>query len=143
MPAPKGHKAYPGSETGGRPTIYTKEKIEEYADELEIWIKDINNYWLKDFCLERGISGTYLAIWAKKNEKFNRIFKVAYEYQESKIFKGAMKGTYNHTMSKMALTNFHQWAEKTETKISGDSENPLSFLLNVADGKSKDLVNDE
>ena len=32
--------------------------------------------------------------------------------------------------------------EKSEQKISGDAANPLAFLMQQVDGKSKDLIHD-
>jgi hypothetical protein len=44
---------------------------------------------------------------------------------------------------KLVLSNAHGWSDKQETKVSGDKENPLAFLLDMADGKSKELCEDE
>ncbi|WP_068469954.1 terminase small subunit [Candidatus Protochlamydia phocaeensis] len=143
MPAPKNHPPYPGCETGGRPRRYSKEDIERFADELIIWMKKESNFWLKDFCLERDIDPDFMAEWAKENKKFNGAYKLAKGIQESRIFKGAMMETFNTGMSKFALMNCHGWADKQESKISGDASNPLAFVLNSIDGQSKDLVDGE
>lgn len=140
MAAPKGHKPYPGCETGGRPRKYSTEDIERFADELIAWIKVESHFWIKDFALERMIDPKYLSEWAKENEKFREAWSLAKAYQESRIFKGAMIENFNTGMSKFALVNNHGWADKTEAKISGDAVNPLAFLLQKADGQSKDLV---
>lgn len=142
MPAPLGHPPYPGCETGGRPRKYSTDDIERFAKDLILWAKNESNFWLKDFCLEREIDPDFMAEWAKENEKFSGAYKLAKAYQESRIFKGAMLETYNTAMSKFALVNNHGWADKQETRLSGDAANPLSFLLQSADGLSKDLVND-
>lgn len=142
MPAPQGHPPYPGCETGGRPRKYSTTDIERYANDLLLWIKDDSNFWLKDFCLEREIDPDFMAEWAKENEKFSGAYKLAKAYQESRIFKGAMLEAYNITMSKFALINNHGWADKQETRLSGDAANPLAFLLQKADGETKDLVDD-
>jgi hypothetical protein len=143
MPAPLNHPPYPGCETGGRPRKYSTEDIERFADELLIWIKNEANFWLKDFCLEKGIDPNYMHEWAKENDKFRCAYKLSKAFQESRIFKGAMLDTFNTGMSKFALVNNHGWADKTETKVSGDAANPLAFLMQKADGESKDLVNEE
>ena len=142
MPAPKGHKAYPGCETGGRPRKYSTEDIERFANELLVWIKCESHFWIKDFCLEKMIDPKYMSEWAKENEKFKDAYDLSKSFQESRIFKGAMIENFNTGMSKFALVNNHSWADKTEAKISGDAVNPLAFLLQKADGQSKDLVNE-
>jgi DNA-packaging protein gp3 len=143
MPAPLGHPPYPGCETGGRPRKYTTEYIENLADVLIEWLQDENNYWFKDFCIERKIDPDFMTIWAKENEKFAGAYKLAKSIQESRIFKGAMIDSFNASLSKFALMNCHGWTDKQETKVSGDSSNPLSFVLSQIDGKTKDLVSDE
>jgi len=143
MPAPKGHPNYDVEGKAGRPKKYTPEVIERFADELLIWIKNEGNFWVKDFCLERGIDPDYMSEWARENERFAGAYKTAKAFQESRIFKGSMLSAFNPTMSKFALINNHGWADKTETKVSGDAVNPLTFLLQKADGESKDLVNEE
>lgn len=83
-----------------------------------------------------------MSIWAKENEKFCDIYKIAKAFQESKILKGAMCESFNSGMSKFALINCHGWVDKTESKISGDQNSPLAFILNSVSNTSKDLVND-
>lgn len=143
MPAPQGHNPYPGCETGGRPRRYSKEDIEQFADEFMIWMKNDSHFWFKDFCLEKGIDPDYMSEWAKENEKFNEAYRLAKALQESRIFKGSMLGELNCSMSKFSLMNNHGWAEKQESKVSGDAGNPLAFLLQKADGASKELVNEQ
>lgn len=141
MPAPLNHAPYPGCETGGRPRKYTAEQIDKFADELLIWIKNEGNFWLKDFCLEKEIDPRLMTEWADKSQKFSEAYALAKAYQESRIFKGSMLDTFNSTMSKFALINNHGWADKTETKISGDAINPLACILQEVDGTTKRLVN--
>lgn len=144
MPAPKNHSPYPGCETGGRPRRYSTEDIEKYADELIEWMKIESRFWFKDFCLEKDIDPDLMSEWARENEKFSGAYKLAKGLQESRIFKGSMLDTFNSGMSKFALMNCHGWADKTESKISGDAINPLAFILQNVDGTTKELVsNDE
>lgn len=143
MPAPKGHKPYPGCETGGRPRRYSAKDIEKFADELVDWMKNDSRFWFKDFCLERDIDPDLMKEWALENEKFNGAYKLAKGLQESRIFKGSMTELYNPGMSRFALMNCHGWADKQESKISGDAVNPLSFILKEVDGATKELVNEQ
>jgi hypothetical protein len=143
MPPPKGHEPYNKNGEGGRPRKYSTEDIERFADELLVWIKCESHFWIKDFCLERSIDPNYMHEWAKENERFRCAYDLSKSFQESRIFKGAMIDNFNSGMSKFALINNHGWADKTEAKISGDGVNPLAFLLQKADGQSKDLVNEQ
>jgi len=140
MPAPKKHKAYNIQDEGGRPSRYSKDDIEHFADELINWMKNDSRFWLKDFCLERDIDPDFMAEWARENERFNRAYKLAKGLQESRIFKGSMLETFSGSMSKFALMNCHGWADKTESKISGNAVNPLAFILQNVDGTTKELI---
>jgi len=143
MPAPKGHLPYPGCETGGRPVDFTEKDIEKFADELMEWIQHDENYWLKDFCLEKGLHSSNMHKWAKRSEKFRAAYETCKELQESKMFKGAMSERFNAGMSKFALMNNHGWADKQESKVSGDATNPLAFIYSNINGTTKDLINGE
>lgn len=143
MAPPLGHKPYEGCETGGRPRRYSIEDIERYADELVAWMKVDSRFWFKDFCLERDIDPDFMAEWARENDKFSGAYRLAKGLQESRIFQGGMTESFNTGMAKFALMNCHGWADRQESKISGDAQNPLQFLLEKADGGSKELVKDE
>lgn len=72
MAAPKGHKPYSGSETGGRPIKYDlnleTEKLLEWAD------KDTSTTLLQ-FCNERETHPQRISEWEKKSEKFSEALK--------------------------------------------------------------------
>ena len=140
MPAPLNHPPYNQNGEGGRPRRYSTEDVEKFADELIDWMKNDSRFWLKDFCLERDIDPDFMAEWARENEKFNGAYKLAKGLQESRIFKGSMKEIFSGSMSKFALMNCHGWADKTESKISGDAVNPLAFILQNVDGTTKELI---
>ncbi len=143
MPAPKGHKAYKGCETGGRPRKFSRKEIDRFAIELMEWMHGEDNFWLKDFCLKRDINPDYMAEWARENKKFRGAHEMAKHMQESKILNGAMLNMYSGTIAKFTLANCHGWVDKQETKISGDAANPLKFILDAVSGKTKDLVTND
>lgn len=142
MPAPKGHLPYPGCEKGGRPRRYSEEDIEKLADELIDWMKDESHFWFKDFCLERGINPNLMTKLARENEKFSEAYELVKDMQESRVFKGALMKNFNPTMAKFVLMNCHGWSEKNETRISANSENPITALFESITNTSRDLVQD-
>jgi hypothetical protein len=143
MPAPKGHEPYPGCETGGRPKKYTDKFIENEAVEFEKWIQKPNSPWFEDFANQRGYSPDYLSEWAKENEKFFGAYKRAQALQKSILVKGGLTNKFNSNFTKFVMANTCGWSDKSESKISGDAANPLAFLMQQVDGKSKDLINDK
>jgi hypothetical protein len=142
MPAPLGHEAYKGSETGGRPRRYSQSDIERYADEFKEWLKEPSHIWFKDFCLDNDIDPDYLSEWASENEKFRGVYNIAKHRQESRLVNGGLLSTYSGSIVKLVLSNVHGWADKQETKLSGDAANPMAFLLQKVDGSSRELVDE-
>ena len=142
MPAPKGHKPYPGAERGGRPVQYTKQFIEKEAEAFDEWMSRPNSIWYKDFALERGYSPDLLSIWAKENEKFSGVYERSQYWQQSKLVNGGLLGTYNAPFTKFVMANTCGWTEKQQSTISGDVVNPLTFVLSSVDGMTKELVHE-
>ena len=143
MPAPKGHPAYPGCETGGRPKKYTTEFIEKEADALEEWMKRKDALWYKDYDFERGYDADYLAMWARENEKFSGTYARSQQRQKSLLIKGGLLKKFNYNMCQLLLGHSYGIIPKQEQKLSGDAVNPLAFILQTIDGNSKDLINDK
>jgi len=143
MPAPKGHAPYPGCETGGRPKKYTKEFIEKEAEAFDKWMKIETSLWYEDFAMERGYDPDQLSIWAKENEKFSGVYRRSQAWQKSLLIKNGLLNKFNSSITKLVLANTCGWTDKTESKFSGDSANPLAFILSSVDGTTKELVNDD
>ncbi len=142
MGAPKGHPNYNTTNVYGRPMKFTIEEIEAFAIEFLDWLDDENNFWIKNFCLEKRINSDCMSEWCELSESFRGAYLIAKQKQEAKTYIGGLTGKFNSNIVKLALTNHHGWAERSETKISGDKENPLSCLLNQVSGKTKELIND-
>lgn len=129
----------------GRPEIYDSEFIEKEAQAFEEWMKKKENIniFLEDFCLERGYSYQRITEWAKKNEHFSDTYERFQMRQKVALFKGGLSKQFSYPMCALILSHSHGIVAKLEQKISGDAANPLAFLLQQEDGKSKDLVNEE
>lgn len=141
MPAPKGHPNYDTEGLAGRPKKYDDAFIENEAVELEKWVEKPNSPWFEDFANQRGYSPEYLSRWAKDNERFNQAYKRAQALQKSILVRGGLTNKFNPSFTKFVMANTCGWSEKSEQKISGDATNPLAFLMQQVDGKSKDLIN--
>lgn len=143
MPAPKGHPPYNTNGEGGRPVKYTQHFLDREADALKEWMKDKNNLFIEDFCLERGYYYARIIEFCKDNERFADTYKLFQMKQKSALFKGGLNRKFAHPMCALILSHSHQVYQKTEQKITGDALNPLACIIKEADGKTKDLVNDE
>lgn len=141
MPAPKGHPPYNKNGEGGRPKKWTPELIEAEAAAFEEWMQRPDSIWYESFCLERDFLPDRMAEWAKENERFGRVYKKAQAWQKQKLINGGLLNKFNAGFTKFVMSNTCGWYEKTQ--VSGDSANPLQFLLETVDGKTKQLVSDE
>lgn len=139
MSAPKGNKFAVGN-SGQPPRKYTREFMEKEAVAFITWFSKPENIYFKRFALERGYPPDELANFAKKSEVFRRAYLFAKEWQECKIVEGALFNKLNSNFAKFAMANISDWSDKKQ--ISGDATNPLTFLLQKADGQSKELVNE-
>lgn len=138
----KGHPPYNTSNPGGRPARFTKEFIENEADEFEKWMQLPDSIYFKEFAFLRGYSSKLFCEWAEENPKFRETYMRVKEWQEFKVAKNSLLGHYNSNFSKFFMSNVCDWREKQETKLSGDQSNPLAFILKECLSDSKDLVND-
>lgn len=141
MPAPLNHPPYAGCETGGRPTKYTAEFIEAEAEAFKEWMQKPDSIYFKRFAVNRGYHPNRLVEFASQNEKFSCVYAQAQAWQECRLAEGGLTSEFNSGFCKFVMGNVCGWAEKTETKVSGDSANPLAFVLQNIDGTTKDLIN--
>ena len=141
MGAPKGHPPYPGCEKGGVSKVYTDEFIEKEADAFLEWMKQGKGIFYKRFALSRGYSPQRMCEWAKSNKKFAEVYEFCKHWQESEFLEKSLLGEYNNSIARLALATHHGYTEKSQ--ISGDQANPLMAVINLVDGKTKELVNDE
>lgn len=144
MPAPRGHEPYNKNGEGGAPvTKYTFEFIEKETDALCEWMKKKENIFIEDFCVERGYLSQRLREWCEKSERLASTYAMFQERQKVILFKGGLAKKFAYPMCALILGHSHGVVSKQETKVSGDSINPLAFILKEIDGATKELVNDE
>jgi hypothetical protein len=130
MPAPKGHPAYPGCEKGGRPKIWTDERIEEEAEALLDWLKEEDNFYFYEFLYLRDLQEDYPSKWAKKNEKFNQAYKRARIKQQLIVGKSALSKAFDSGFSKFFLQCNYKWKEDSDTSgLEETSSTPGSRAL--------------
>ena len=144
MAPPKGHAPYPGCETGGRPVKYTEEYVSELADDLYKWLNDHNdNLFVEDWCLENDIPEEAVSTDLVFFDKFSKAYSKLKTKQKIYLFKGSLKRKLFHNMAALILSHSHGIYQKSEQKLTGSATDPLSFLIEQADGHTKDLVKDE
>lgn len=131
-----GNQLAKGNE-GGRPEVWTQEQLMKESQALEEWIQNPNSYYLGEFCVSRGYTLNQIDEIAGKSKVFSETLKKARQMQENRIVQNSLTRKFDGNFAKFVLANRAGWKEKTE--VSGDANNPLSFLLSSLDGKSKDI----
>jgi hypothetical protein len=141
MSAPKGHTAYEGSETGGRPLKYTPEFIENEAVAFELWMQNSENVYFKKFAVSRGYHPQRLSEFAEQSEKFSEAYKRAKAWQEIKLVEGGLKNTFNAGFTKFVLINTAGWSSEKSQHVDPDSEEAIiGRLIDSISNTSRDLV---
>lgn len=143
MASPKGHAPYNKNGEGGRPHAHTIDQIEGYALEFMDWLDVEDNFWIKDFLLDKRIDPSYMSEWADRSDRFRQAYLLGKQKQESKIIKGGMIGKFNSNIVKLALTNHHGWSDKVEQKITGDAQNPLQCIIDRVSSKKDENGEDQ
>jgi hypothetical protein len=124
---------------GGRPVKWTIEQVEIEADAFSEFMQRPDVLYYKEFCLERGYHPKRLTEFALLSEKFSRVYEQSKVWQETRISKKALNNEVNSGFSKFFMSNVCGWSEKQETKITGDQQNPLAFVMDL-NGQSKELI---
>jgi hypothetical protein len=111
---------------GGRPTIWTEEKIMELGYELLEWLKaSEDNVWFERFLYEeKDLYPQLIGEMTAKYEKFAELIKRCKKIQEGKIVDGTFKHNLNPTMAIFVLKNHYQYTDKTQQEIT-ITEQPL------------------
>lgn len=101
-----------------------------------------DSIYFKRFAINRGYHPNRLAEFAEQNERFACVYAKAQAWQECRLAEGGLTNEFNGSFCKFVMSNTCGWTDRQEQKISGDAANPLAFLLQKADGSSKDLVDE-
>ena len=111
---------------GGRPLIWTEEKVLQLGEELIQCLKsDEDNVWFERFLYEeKDLYPQFISEMRDKYPKFSELIKRAKKIQENKLVDGTLKHSLNPTMSIFVLKNHYQYTDKQQTEIS-ITEQPL------------------
>jgi hypothetical protein len=136
---PIGNK-YALGNNGGAPEIYTEKWLREESEKFRDWMQKETSIYFKSFAIERGYSPQRFSEFANKSPEFAEALEMAKLWQEQKLVNYGLFNKTNPNMTKFVLANCHRWSERST--LAGDAANPLQFLLEKADGSSKELIDD-
>jgi hypothetical protein len=109
---------------GGRPLIWTEEKVMKLGNELLEWmLLSEDNIWFETFLYEKGeIYPQLISEMCVKYERFSELIKKIKKLQEGKIVNGALKQNLNTAMSIFLLKNHHGYKDKQEQDVNHKGE---------------------
>ncbi len=104
---------------GGRPTEWTKARIDQAAADLLVWFDDEENLFFEKFAHEMDMPWSYLLEIGKGNTKFSEAYARVKEIQKLRLAEGGLKGKFNPQMTYNTMKNVCGWRDKTEVEHSG------------------------
>lgn len=123
---------------GGHPKIWTQERILDEAKAFLEWMNLEDSVYFNSFAIERGYPPQKFSEFAEESIEFAEVLKYAKQWQEQKLVKNALLNKTNTGMTKFVLNVHHDWIEKNHVILN--TADPLSFVSQDTDGKSKELV---
>lgn len=128
MPAPKGHKPYPGCEKGGpfgylgRPEdAYSDEELREIGEGLIKWIKEKGNIFCKYYFANLNMLWYTVQNLCRRSPMFKAYLDLAKQIQEAKLCTEPYykKADGNHARFILARHHKGEWEDKF---IAADEE---------------------
>ncbi len=119
---------------GGVPLEYDSEWLKNEARLFSEWMNRPHSVYFKSFCIERGYSPQRLSEFAQKSPEFAEVYKIAKEWQESKLVNLGLWNEINPTMTKFVLLNQHEWSSDDrpkDTSMTEERRKPLMDLFNA------------
>lgn len=135
---------------GGRPVVWTEERLEELANHLENSIEECRRtnkpFWWKDWAFEVDILPPRVAQYAKLNDKLMSAYMKASALQEWQVSKGALYKKFSSNFAQFFLSNMHaeNWRVRAEVDVNELTTKQYESLMSqIAELQSSDRNNPE
>jgi len=117
----------------GRPVKYTKEFIDNEADELMKWLKKGKFTWFERFAVDRGIPLRLFSSWANENERFSEAYEAAKDIQKALLMEKGLDKTFQFNMVKLILSNSYGINENVLNSVSPETLKLFETLMHQFD----------
>ncbi len=104
----------------GTHQTYTPEVLRQIAREMIEWFAVPENYWLKDFAINKGIWWQKFEAFSDRCEEFGEALKICKDMQESKLVKLGLHKKNNVAMAIFALKNVAGWRDTVDYTHKGE-----------------------
>ena len=124
---------------------WTEETVMPIIERIKEHSKSQDCYWLGSALVHEGL---YKEIWAYWKEKFKdnetvfKSIKAVDTIFEDKLFRMALNGTYNATVSIFGLKNNHDWKDKQEIEQTHHIEDMKSNQSQIFKSDTGEGVSD-
>ena len=113
----------------GRPSLYTPDLLAIAEDYVRgAWVHEGDAYpQISSLATYLGITRETVREWSVSGDKpeFSAIVEKLMQKQESELFNRGVRGEFNASITKLALTK-HGYSDKSETTLQG-GDKPISF----------------
>jgi hypothetical protein len=126
---------------GGRPKRWTLEVCDNLADQLNKWVLNEENLFIKQFCVEHDFLPSEFHELIKNSEKFSKAFNKAKMILENRLSLCALTGKHKEQYTKFLMMNLHGYVDRSESKVTNEGKvniNITSYSTNVSDTKLTD-----
>lgn len=111
----------------GKPTKWTKERIEKERKALGKYIKNTPLPLLYEFAVSRDYSHQRLSEWAHDSQAVSDTIKKCKDKATAELIRGGMSKKYEIAMAIFCLKNIAGWRDKQE--LTGDSGKPINIIF--------------
>lgn len=92
--------------------IYTDNEIKALADEMFEWFKNSRNVWLKDFAIQKMITGQRISEFEDRSDYFKQVLSLCKSKQESILVHIGLNE--DSRFVRFALKNVAKWRDNPE-----------------------------
>lgn len=115
-----------------------RNELDILIDDLEEWMLNKKNFWLKSFALDKNLEPSELKAQLMSTDRGKRVYARAMGRQEERIIKGGLSKTIDSGLVKLILENEHGWkAQKTESV-----QDQIAAMMSEIKG-TKEIVQDD
>lgn len=119
----------------GRPTKYKGEETIKAVHEYLSTCGPTTNKGLpwynlpsiSGLCVELGVDRSTIYYWADKFPDFSHTLKVLQEEQQKQLLAGGLSGALNSTITKLVLSNNHNYSERKDITSAGKEVQSFNF----------------
>lgn len=120
------------TKTGGRPQLWTLERIEQEAAHLIEWITaDEKNLWIQDFAFQRGFWPSRIHEFDKLSKCFSAAHQLLNEVTAKRLLNKGLEKEYDASLVRFYLINKAGFiSESTKAQIDSRTQADINITIN-------------